>query len=135
MPLTDDAFAKIKAGTIRDNQITPDDILPFVPNQKIKMYFMSIAIDPKARAVSQGLFNEAAEKLLNGFCGKLKSYFINQNIVVTEMMATGWTAQGRKLCEQLLMKPTSKDEFGHPIYYLDILTSHLDRLHITSLVL
>jgi pimeloyl-ACP methyl ester carboxylesterase len=90
MPVTPQCFNEIKAGRKRDNQIASDDILPFIPRQAIKLYMMSIAIDPALRRVNQGLFQEPIERLLNGFISKLYYYATNHQIRVTEIVSDAW---------------------------------------------
>jgi pimeloyl-ACP methyl ester carboxylesterase len=119
MPIDDDCFDKIKAGEIRDNEITSDDITPFLRNQRVKLYLMSVAIDPSLRRANQGLLQEPLERLVNAFVGKLYYYAVNHRIRVTEIVSVGWTGSGRKLCEAFGMVPRGSDRDGHPIYWLD----------------
>ena len=66
MPVRQECFDSIKAGRIKDNQISHDDVIPFLPNQALKLYLMSVTIDPGLRRASQGLFQEPFERLVNG---------------------------------------------------------------------
>jgi hypothetical protein len=119
MPIVDDCFEKIKAGQIRDNEITSDDIVPFLRDQTMKLYLMSVAIDPSLRRANQGLLQEPLERLVNGFVGKLYYYAVNHQIRVTEIVSVGWTESGRKLCEAFGMVPKGNDKDGHPIYWME----------------
>jgi hypothetical protein len=119
MPIDEDCFDKIKAGQIRDNEITSDDIVPFLRDQTVKLYLMSVAIDPSLRRASQGLLQEPLERLVNGFVSKLYYYAVNRQIRVSEVVSVGWTEAGRKLCEAFGMLPRGQDKDGHPIYLLD----------------
>jgi hypothetical protein len=120
MPVDDEIFEKIKTGEVVDNEITEENIIPFIQNQKLKVYLMSIAIAPDARKVNEGLIYLAFEKLMNGYINKLIHYYSTQNIRVTQFLAVGWTTEGRKLCNLLGMTEIGIDKFGNNIYYLDL---------------
>jgi len=120
MPIEDNIFESIKEGKLPDDEITDEHIIPFLKNQKLKMYLMSIAIDPQARNVNEGLLNMAFERLMNGFINKLIYYYTNSNIKVSQFLAVGWTNEGRRLCKILGMTMIGNDEFGNPIYLLDL---------------
>jgi hypothetical protein len=96
MPVSNECFDKIKAGEIRDNQITSNDVVAFLRNQTLKVYLMSVVIDPVLRRASQGLFQEPFERLVTALIGKLYYHAINHQILVTELVAVGWTDQGKK---------------------------------------
>jgi pimeloyl-ACP methyl ester carboxylesterase len=119
MAVNDECFNRIQAGTIRDSDIRSGDVIPFLRNQSVKMYLMSVAIDPALRRASQGLLQEPLERLVNGFVAKLYYYAVNHHIRVTELISVGWTEPGKKLCEAFGMMPRGKDMDGHPIYRLD----------------
>lgn len=117
MPVNDALFDRIKAGgEIKDNEIKASEILPFYSDQVLRIYIMSIAIDPSALQASQGLFQEALEKLLYGLFDKLIWYAVDRRILVSELIAVGWTEKGCRLCEWFDMKPVSKDSFGNTVY-------------------
>jgi hypothetical protein len=120
MPVGDDVFDQIKRGLIQDNEITDEHIVPFVPNQTLKVYMMSVAIASDVRQLNQGLFQEPFERLINGFIGKLIYYAIYQNIKVSEFVAIGWTSQGIKLCKLFGMREISKDKNGKPISWVNL---------------
>jgi hypothetical protein len=119
MPIEDECFDKVKAGKKRDNEITSDDIVAFLPGQRMKLYLMSVAISPSLRRANQGLLQEPLERLVNAFVGKLYYYAVNHRVRVTEVVAIGWTKPGKKLCEALGMQPVGNDQDGHCIYWLD----------------
>ncbi|HEV2159800.1 hypothetical protein [Bradyrhizobium sp.] len=119
MPLTDECFEKVKKGEIKDSDITSDDILPFLNNQTVKLYLMSIAIAPLVRRANQGLLQEPVERLAGGFLAKLFFYAASQKIRVTEIVSVGWTKPGEKLCQAFGMQPIGKDRDKHPIYWMD----------------
>ena len=121
MPIEENLFEKIKkSGDAKDNDIKASQIIAFRADQRLKMYLMSIAIHPDARNASQGLFQEAFEKLLWGFFDKLIWYAIDCRIRVTELLAVGWTDQGKSLCEWFRMKKVAVDPFGNPVYWMSL---------------
>jgi pimeloyl-ACP methyl ester carboxylesterase len=123
MPLTPEAYAKVKRGEVDDNEIIDTYILPYQAGSEIDIYLMSIAISRAVRRENDGLFSRPLEKLLNAFVHKLVCYARDSGIVVRRLLAVGWTTQGRKLCTHLGMDPTGgNDKHGHPIYELDLLS-------------
>jgi pimeloyl-ACP methyl ester carboxylesterase len=120
MPVSDEKFAEIKAGHNRDNAISAEDVLPFESDQKIKLYLMSVATDPEIQQINAGLLAEGVEKLLYGLFDKLMSYAIENKIIITEIAAVAWTLKGRKLCEMLKMNAINRDEFGNPVYWINL---------------
>jgi pimeloyl-ACP methyl ester carboxylesterase len=126
VPVQDKCFERIKAGKLKDNELRADDIKPFLQNQTLKLYLMSIAIDPVIRNASQGLYQEPFERLMSGLINKLYHYAVNCGIRVTELVAVGWTGAGTKLCMELGMQIVGEDSDGHPIYWVD-LTSNEQR--------
>ena len=120
MPLEDETFEKIKRGEQDEHQITANDIIPFRSHQQLKVFLLSIAIAPRARQKSQGLFNEPVEKLLYGLVQKLLGYARTHHITVTEFAAVGSTPEGRRLCKMLGMKEVARDKVGNPIYSLSL---------------
>lgn len=121
MPLIDETFAKVLAGTVQDPDITPDDLLPFEAGRPLNIYLMSIALSPDLHKLSDGLFAMPLEKLLYGFVDKLISYVLEKGVVVRRLAAVGWTPRGKKLCRLLGMDRVSEDKFGHPVFELDLL--------------
>jgi pimeloyl-ACP methyl ester carboxylesterase len=120
MPVTDSCFEKLSKGLLRDLEVCAEDLVPFLHDQRVKLYLMSIAIDPGLRKASQGLFQEPFERLANAFLGKLLYYAVNHHVRVTEVVSVAWTVQGRKLCEFCGMQPAGVDRDNHPIYRLDL---------------
>ena len=135
MPLEDDAYAKITTGKMLDPEIPADAIVPYVADQSVKLYVLSIAVAPGVERAGDGLMDEPLELLLDAFFGQLRSY-ASQGIRITEVAAIGWTAKGRRICERLFgMKMTGDLEFKefdaqgkesivkHPVYKLDLTAS------------
>lgn len=121
MPLTDDALQLVKKGALKDNDVPADAVVPFVGPANMKMYFMSIAVDPNKPKLGQGLHSTELETLLRGFFAKLSHYARHNKIRVTEIVAVGWTATGRKICEKLFgMNKIGTDKFGNPIFSLTL---------------
>src|SRR4051794_20727896 len=124
MPLTPEAYERVKLGEVDDNEIQDADVLPYQSGSEIDVYLMSIAIARAVRRENDGLFSRPLEKLLNAFVHKLVCYARDSGILVRRLLAVGWTTHGQKLCAHLGMEPTGgKDKHGHPIYELDLLSS------------
>jgi hypothetical protein len=119
MPVTGECFDLIMHGVKDDADIKAADIVEFHPDRRLRIYLMSVAIDPKLRRDNQGLLQEPLERLVTGFAGKLYHYAVDHGIVVTELVAVGWTTPGRKLCEALGMTKKGEDVNKRPIYWLD----------------
>jgi hypothetical protein len=108
---------------MRDNQINSEDVAPFLSHQRLKLYLMSVTIDPAIRRINQGLFQEPFERLINAFVNKLYHYAVNHAIQITEIVSVGWTDPGIKLCQVFGMNRVGADLDGHPIYWLDLTSS------------
>jgi hypothetical protein len=111
---------KIKRGVARDNEITEEDILPYTADSVISIYCLSIAIRKAPAGSTLGFVVEGLHKLLNAFCSKLLLLAQERRIFVSDLYADAWTAEGIQICEMLGMQSIRKDEFGHPIYHLDL---------------
>jgi pimeloyl-ACP methyl ester carboxylesterase len=121
MPIDDVVFERIKAGVeVEDNKIKAADIALFQSHQKLRIYLMSIAIEPSALQASEGLFQAALEKLLYGFFEKLIWYAVDRKIRVTEFVAVGWTGKGEKLCRAFGMEKVGEDHYDHSIYWINL---------------
>jgi len=119
MPVQDQCFDRIKEGRVRDNEIVAKDILPFLTDQTLKLYLMSVVIDPALHNAGQGLYQEPFERLITGFVNKLYYYAVNHKIRVTELVAVGWTEPGRRLCQALGMENIGNDNDGNSIFWID----------------
>ena len=90
MPIEDSLFEQIKRGNpVDDNKISAAEIIPFQSHQRVRIYLMSIGIDPKTRNAGQGLFQEPLEKRPYGFFNKLIDYATSRHIRVSELLAVG----------------------------------------------
>jgi hypothetical protein len=125
IPVKNEIFDLLKSGKIQDNQINEADILTYEANEKIKIYFMSIAIDREILRFPNGLFNEPFEVLINGFLSKIYFLAITKKIKIDEIVAIGWTEYGKRLCKIFGMEIIGEDEFKHPIYYVNLSTNKL----------
>jgi pimeloyl-ACP methyl ester carboxylesterase len=121
MPVSDAMLERIKAGKVRDNDISEDDIRPFVPNANLGIYFMSVGISAGVRRAGEDLYSVPFEKLLYAFINKLENVIASKNVRIREIVAVGWTAEGKQLCELLGMgDPIGFDQDQHPIYCLNL---------------
>ncbi|MFL6390100.1 MAG: hypothetical protein ACJ71U_21680 [Terriglobales bacterium] len=120
MPVNDELFAKLKSGAIEDNEVTADGLEPFTEGAILRMYLMSIAIAPELHRVGPGLLQPAFEQLLNGFIDKLVYYAQTNSVRVSELVAVGWTLQGKKLCRIFGMDEVGKDRFNNPVFWIDL---------------
>lgn len=120
MPVDDELFKSIYDGDIGDNEVQSKNLLPYIKHQSIKIYLMSIAIDPKTRKINQGLFQEAFEKLLNAFINKLIYYAIYQKIKVTDFISIAWTDEGNRLCKLFQMDKVGTDKYGNNVYHIKL---------------
>ena len=108
-------------GSLKDNEVTDACIVPYEAGfSPIKVYFMSIAIDPTHRRCEDGVLQQAYVKLITGFLSKLVYYAEYHEIFVTHFLATAWTEEGRRICQQLRMTEVGKDSFGDPIFEVDL---------------
>jgi hypothetical protein len=119
MPVIEKAYAEIRAGEKLDHQITAEDVAPFATKASLKMYLMSIAISEDIRNWGQGVFQNSYMQLLKGFFDKLAWYAKNEKIQVTHLLATAWTAEGRRICEQFGMCEIGRNKHDYPIFELD----------------
>jgi hypothetical protein len=120
MPVTEELFSRIIAGNTNDNEIRADGIEPFTQDAVLRIYLMSIAIAPDLHKTGAGLFHPAFELLLNGFVDKLIYYAHTQRVRVSELVAVGWTPQGKKLCQMFGMREVAKDKFGNPVFWINL---------------
>jgi hypothetical protein len=127
MPMSATKFAQLKAGGCRDNSVGPADLLPFTHDENVRLYIMSIVTDPSLRRINAGLLHEGFEKLVNGLCDKLVYYAVEKNIRVTEIVAIAWTESGVRLCQLLGMVEVDKDEFGNPVYWVDLTSNRIPK--------
>jgi pimeloyl-ACP methyl ester carboxylesterase len=120
MPVTDAMLDRIKAGQIRDNEITENDVRAFVPNTSLSIYFMSVAIAAGVRRAGEGLYSAPFEKLLYAFLSKLEHVVTEKNVHIREIVAVGWTAEGTQLCEMFGMEKIGLDRDRRPLFRLDL---------------
>jgi hypothetical protein len=77
---------------------------------------MSVAIEPGARRVGQGVFQESFELLMAGIEHKIVDYWRRFGTEVVELGAVGWTPEGRHLCEALGLQRRGVDCQNNPIF-------------------
>lgn len=119
MPVRPEALDRLLTGERMDNEVTSDDILPYSQGGEVDLYLMSIAIDPKARRIDQGLEQSGLHRLMFGFTHFLEELARSRAVFVRRMGAVGWTPEGQRLCEALGMRHYKKDRFAHPTYIFD----------------
>jgi hypothetical protein len=120
MPLRRDAFLRVSNGVLKERDIAPDQLVSFEREGPIWLFLNSIAIEPAARRINQGIFQEASERLIRAAEYKLLRYWQEFGARVVEIVAIGWTAEGRQICETLGLKRRSIDQFGNPVYSLAV---------------
>ena len=120
MPVNDELYLRIRSGTVADNEVPASAIVPFINAGTVKIYLMSIAIAEEYRRWGEGIMQQAYVQLLTGFLDKLIYYAKNHGIRATHFLATAWTPERHKMCEYFGMTEVGKDEFGDPIFELDL---------------
>ena len=120
MPVDDSTYEEIRSGRVFDNGISPSGIVPYVPNQTVRVYLMSIAIAEQDRRWGDGLFQGTYVQLMNGLLYKLIYYAKNHSIRVSHFLATAWTPEGRKMCDFFGMTQIGCDSFGDPIFGINL---------------
>jgi hypothetical protein len=120
MPLKKEAFNRVLAGEIEDNEIKGEDIVPYNMAGPIRLYFMSIVIEPDARRIADGVYQRAFERLLYAVISQLVDFRRNYGVTVAEIAAVAWTPEGKVLCEWLGMELVGRDKKGRPIYLISI---------------
>lgn len=120
MPVKPHVFDELLAGKRMDNEVISDDVLPFSANSEVDLYLMSVAIDPQARRLSQGVEQAGLHRLMFGLTHFLEELAKDKAVFVRRLGAVGWTPEGQRLCEALGMRAHRSDRFKHPTYLLDL---------------
>jgi hypothetical protein len=133
MPLEEDAYDKVTAGTMLDNEIPGEAVVPYLSDQTLKLYLMSVAVAPHTARVGEGLLSEPLEVLLDAFFGRLRELARTRRIRISEASAIGWTTEGMRICERLFsmtksgvlsLKEAGTDGteriIEHPVYKLQL---------------
>jgi hypothetical protein len=134
MPVRQDTFRKISNGSLNERDITPDQLVSFRREGPIWLFLNSIAIEPGARRISQGVFQEAAEYLIRSVEQRLLNYWRDFGARVVEVVAVGWTAEGREMCDTLGLKQRAFDRYGNPVYSLTVDEATYRRGHLGGLI-
>ena len=74
MPLEEDAFEKVTTGAMLDNEVPAESVIPYLSDQSLKLYIMSIAVAPGIARAGEGLLSEPFEMLLDAFFGRLRMH-------------------------------------------------------------
>lgn len=123
MPLKNEWFEDVLSGKVPDNRIPGEAVVPYVADQQLSLYLMSIAVADGAGRFG-GLYNEALESLVDAFIGLLRRLARN-NIRIREIAAIGWTPEGIRLCEDVFgMRQDGSVSVdsgpAHPVYRLQL---------------
>jgi len=132
MPIKEEIFNEIKSGTLRDNQIMPEHLESYMMNHNntIRLYLMSIAIEPSIRDLRCGHYQFAFELLINSFIEKLIYYYRTKRIKVIEIVAAAWTDEGKRLCKILGMNENGNtDPENNQIMYLNLSSSSNNNIY------
>ena len=116
MPLKEESFAHVLRGRKDDNEVTPADLMTFQEGGDIRLYLMSIAIDPGARVAADGVYQRTWEMLLWATERKLVDAWRKYGTRIVEVCAVGWTGEGQRISELLGLVKNRVDRRGHPIY-------------------
>jgi hypothetical protein len=119
IPVNEALYESIRSGHLSDAQVPASDIVPYLGEEEVRIYVMSIAIRQRYRLWGEGLFQGAYVQLLAGFLDKLCVY-AKHGVRVTHFLATAWTPEGQRICQHLGMEPVGTDKFGDKIYELDL---------------
>jgi len=113
---------------IPDNQMTEEVLASSHEPGPLVLCALAIAVDPSVRNIGQGFHDTHVRTLLNGLCFKLEYYARHRRLMVSEIVAVGWTDEGRRICEGILgMRRVAKDRYGHPIFRLSMALDELKR--------
>lgn len=138
MPLEKQAYEDVLAGRVKDNEIPGQSVVPYLADQNLNLYLMSIAVAPSLGR-AEGLYSEPIETLLDGLIGLLRRY-ARRNVRIDEVAAIGWSAEGMRLCERVfemtqsgsVTTPTqasgaAQQTVEHPVYRLRLSPEALAR--------
>jgi pimeloyl-ACP methyl ester carboxylesterase len=120
MPVDDAGYAGIRRGALVDTAVAAENVLPYVGTGPVKVYLMSLAVAEQYRQWGEGVLQNAYVQLLTGFLSKLIWYAKVHRVRVTHFLATAWTVEGRRMCQQFAMTEIGKDQFGNAIFELDL---------------
>lgn len=120
MPVTDDAFMQICGGKLKDNQIKSSAVRSYKVRGTIKLYLMSVTIEPGARRMQDGLLQSACERLIYALTQHWENCARLFGCRITEIVAIGWTEEGCGLCNHMGMKQIGTDSLNKPIFSLTL---------------
>lgn len=126
MPVTDEAFDAIRSGVLKDNEIKSSAVQSYRKRGGVKVYLMSVVIEPGARRTQDGLLQSACERLIYALAQHWESCAQRFGCRITEVVAIGWTEEGCSLCKHMGMKKIGEDSLKKPIFSLRLGTA-LDR--------
>lgn len=119
-PLNEDAFRKIIKGKVGHADISAADLVPWEQGVPVWLYIMGLSIEPGARRIAQGIYQEAFERLIASFQGNLRRYYRRFGTQVVAIGSSAWTIEGQRLCESLGLAPRFPDRDGHMSYSMEV---------------
>jgi hypothetical protein len=112
VPLVDDAFEQILAGTLRDGQITADMIRTYDEPGAYSLYLCSIGVLPELRTDLSAMFS------LNSLVYQKFDWLESRGIVISQIASIAWTRAGEVISRSLGMTFYGKHPLRGEVYYL-----------------
>ena len=111
LPLTDDSYEMIKAGTFPDVNINTSHIRKFDYPDFYKIYISSMCIAPNYQNT------EAFKILYNSLIGIILDLAITHEIYFSELLSDACTQQGERLSHAIGMKFLKDSKYGTKLYW------------------
>lgn len=114
-------FERLMAEGVPDNQLLPASLASTKEAGSLCVCVLSIAVDPGARKLGDGIAASPVRRLLLGFCAKLEFLARHYRLRIEEIGAVGWTDEGRRICESIIRMPKiAEDPLGHAVFRLKL---------------
>lgn len=114
MPISDSYFNTIASGNFLDSQIPQNEIKSYNLPGFYKLYICSIAIDPAFQNC------DICNKMLDAFMSKLLQ-LASKGIYITDVIADGFTENGKRLCELYGMKKIISSSHDSEVYKITLI--------------